>query len=195
MIRRDGYAKVLDFGLAKLSEPVATRSSGSEDQTRAMVKTNPGMVMGTASYMSPEQARGKEIDARTDIWSLGVVLYEMLARRVPFTGETVNHTIVSILEKEPLPLESVPLELQRIVRKALTKDVEMRYQSARDLLIDLKNLRRDLDIKGEIERSVVPARKPTTVGISETETRAFAAHATRRRQVQSTKSSSSLEYA
>src|SRR5262249_7194522 len=152
MIRSDGYAKVLDFGLAKLSESrrvgIATGSSGSEDATKIQVNTNPGVVMGTVSYMSPEQARGNPTDARTDIWSLGVVLYEMLARRVPFTGETTSHTIVSILEKEPLALENVPPELQRIVRKALTKDSDMRYQSARDLLIDLKNLRRDLDIQG-----------------------------------------------
>ena len=152
MIRKDGYAKVLDFGLAKLTEPVAvaTGSTGSEDATRVQVNTTPGMVMGTVSYMSPEQARGNPTDARTDIWSLGVVVYEMLARRVPFTGETVSHTIVSILEKEPVLLENVPPELQRIIRKALTKDLDMRYQSARDLLIDLKNLRRDLDIQGEI---------------------------------------------
>src|SRR5439155_10827985 len=96
-------------------------------------QTHPGTIMGTVSYMTPEQARGNPTDARTDIWSLGVVLYEMLARKVPFTGDTTSHTIVSILEKEPLVLESIPAELQRIVRKALTKDIEMRYQSARDL--------------------------------------------------------------
>ena len=165
MIRKDGYAKVLDFGLAKLSEPgaVATGSeAASEDATKVQINTTPGMVMGTVSYMSPEQARGNPTDARTDIWSLGIVLYEMLAGKVPFTGETVNHTIVSILEKEPLLLENVPDELQRIVRKSLTKDVEMRYQSARDLLIDLKNLRRDLDIQGELERSTVPNRDLTS---------------------------------
>jgi serine/threonine protein kinase len=149
MIRQDGYAKVLDFGLAKLSEPGAV-ATGSEDATRAQVNTTPGMVMGTVSYMSPEQARGLPTDARTDIWSLGIVLYEMLTGKLPFSGETVNHTIVSILEKEPLQLENVPGELQRIVRKSLTKDLEMRYQSARDMLIDLKNLRRELDIQGEL---------------------------------------------
>ncbi|MEP6788140.1 MAG: serine/threonine-protein kinase, partial [Acidobacteriota bacterium] len=110
MIRKDGYAKVLDFGLAKLSEHKPANAS-SEDATRAQVNTTPGMVMGTVSYMSPEQARGNPTDARTDIWSLGIVLYEMLAGRVPFTGETVNHTIVSILEKEPQRLENVPDEL------------------------------------------------------------------------------------
>ena len=101
MLRTDGYAKVLDFGLAKLSEPrhvgVAT-GSGSEDATQVRVNTAPGIVMGTVSYMSPEQARGNPTDNRTDLWSLGVVLYEMIARKLPFSGETVNHTIVAILE-------------------------------------------------------------------------------------------------
>src|SRR3982751_5370745 len=158
MIRKDGYAKVLDFGLAKLSEQKGTDSISTEGETKALVYTNPGVVMGTVWYMSPEQARGKETDLRTDIWSLGVVLYEMIAGRVPFTGETTNHSIIAILEKEPLLLENVPVELQRIVRKSLTKDADMRYQSARDMLIDLKNLRRDLDIQGELERSVMPSR-------------------------------------
>src|SRR5882672_10017097 len=204
MLRKDGYAKVLDFGLAKLSEPgaVATGSAGSEDATRAQVNTTPGMVMGTVSYMSPEQARGTTTDARTDIWSLGVVLYEMLAGKVPFTGETVNHTIVSILEKEPLLLTNVPAELQRIVRKSMTKDVEMRYQSAHDLLIDLKNLRRDLDIQGELERSNVPNRAATTELANENQAHFYAsgsAAATKSGQAAATHSvatsSSSLEYA
>src|SRR5437588_2236941 len=179
MIRRDGYAKVLDFGLAKLSEPpaVATGSSGSEDATRIQFNTNPGVVMGTVSYMSPEQARGNPTDARTDIWSLGVVLYEMLARKVPFTGDTASHTIVSILEKEPLLLENVPAELQRIVRKSMTKDLDMRYQSARDLLIDLKNLRRELDIQGELERSIIPNREAVTGALRESETQMYASGA------------------
>jgi TolB-like protein/Tfp pilus assembly protein PilF len=206
MLRKDGYAKVLDFGLAKLSEPrpvgVASGSAGSEDATRVQVNTTPGMVMGTVSYMSPEQARGKETDARTDIWSLGVVLYEMLAGKVPFTGETINHTIVSILEREPLLLENVPPELQRIVRKSMTKDVDMRYQSARDLLIDLKNLRRDLDIQGELERSIIPNRAATTESANENQTQVQASGsvaATSSGQAAATHSvttsSSSLEYA
>ena len=203
MIRGDGYAKVLDFGLAKLSEPppVAGPQTGSEEATRIQVNTNPGVVMGTVSYMSPEQARGNPTDARTDIWSLGVVLYEMLARRVPFPGDTTSHTIVSILEKEPLALENVPAELQRIVRKALTKDLEMRYQSARDLLIDLKNLRRDLDIQGEIERSVIPNREITATPIRENATETYHSGSVAGTQSTTgatpftTKSSSSLEYA
>ena len=204
MIRRDGYAKVLDFGLAKLSEspPVglATGSSGSEDATRIQINTNPGVVMGTVSYMSPEQARGNPTDARTDIWSLGVVLYEMLARRVPFTGDTSSHTIVSILEKEPLALEKVPAELQRIVRKALTKDADMRYQSARDLLIDLKNLRRDLDIQGELERSIIPNREAAIGSIDDKATQVYASgslatHSGQAPATQQPSSASSLEYA
>jgi TolB-like protein/Tfp pilus assembly protein PilF len=153
--------------------------------------------MGTVSYMSPEQARGNITDARTDLWSLGVVLYEMLAGKVPFSGETINHTIVSILEKEPPSLTNVPAELQRIVRKSLTKDADMRYQSARDLLIDLKNLRRELDIQGELERSVVPNRPAITSG-SENQTQVYA-DATKSGQSATTQgvttSSSSLEYA
>ena len=201
MLRKDGYAKVLDFGLAKLTEKKTTDEVSMEGATRVFVNTTPGMVMGTVSYMSPEQARGKETDARTDIWSLGVVLYEMLAGKVPFTGETINHAIVSILEKEPLLLENVPGELQRIVRKSLTKDVEMRYQSARDLLIDLKNLHRDLDIQGELERSFIPNRETADASL-ENATQANttgSAAATRSGQApatqQITNSSSSLEYA
>ena len=201
MIRADGYTKVLDFGLAKLTERKRSDKISLEGETKAFVQTNPGVVMGTVSYMSPEQARGKEIDARTDLWSLGVCLYEMLAGKVPFQGETVNHTIVAILEKEPLLLENVPDELQRIVRKALTKDKEMRYQTARDLLIDLKNLRRNLDIQGELERSVIPNRASTgqieenateiynQKSIEETNTESGA------KTTQNITNSSSLEYA
>ncbi len=201
MIRRDGYAKVLDFGLVKLTEKKNADDVSLEDATRAFINTTPGLVMGTVSYMSPEQARGKETDARTDIWSLGVVLYEMLSGKVPFSGETVNHTIVSILEKELLLLENVPAELQRIVRKSMTKDVDMRYQSARDLLIDLKNLRRDLDIQGELERSVVPNRETANASL-ENGTQMYASDAiatTKSGQAAATHSvttsSSSLEYA
>ncbi len=202
MIRQDGYAKVLDFGLAKLTEKRQTDEVSLEGATKAFVKTNPGMVMGTVSYMSPKQARGKETDARTDLWSLGVVLYEMLAGKVPFAGETINHTIVSILEKEPKLLENVPDELQRIVRKTLTKDVEMRYQSARDLLIDLKNLRRDLDIQGELERSIVPNREAMTNQVQENETQIYSSKSVEETKVESEAKatqnvtiSSSLEYA
>jgi len=159
MVRTDGIVKVLDFGLAKLLEDHAHDMIDHEADTRALVLTDPGRVLGTPQYMSPEQARGQELDARTDIWSLGVVLYEMLAGRPPFHGETKSHTVVSILETEPAPLTTfapdTPAELQRIVRKALTKDRDSRYQTARDLMIDLKSLRRDLDIQTEMRRSNV----------------------------------------
>jgi len=169
MVRKDRYVKVLDFGLAKLSSSGAAASGAidSEGETRALVHTNPGAVMGTVNYMSPEQAQGKETDARTDLWSLGVALYEMLSGQIPFEGRTDNHTIVSILETEPAPLENVPDELQRIVRKTLSKEKDTRYQTARDLLIDLKNLRRDLDIQGELERSVVPNATHRSASVEE----------------------------
>jgi serine/threonine protein kinase/pimeloyl-ACP methyl ester carboxylesterase/tetratricopeptide (TPR) repeat protein len=161
MVRHDGIVKVLDFGLAKLLEDHAREMIDHEADTRALVLTDPGRVLGTPAYMSPEQARGQDLDARTDIWSLGVVLYEMVAGRAPFRGETKSHTVVSILETEPAPLATfapdAPAELQRIVRKALTKDRDSRYQTARDLMIDLKSLRRDLDIQSEMQRSSAPS--------------------------------------
>ena len=155
MLRPDGYVKVLDFGLAKLSGPGF--EAGNEASTIARVDTNPGVVMGTVQYMSPEQARGRNVDARTDVWSLGVVLYEMIANRSPFEAETQSDTIVSILEKEPTPLTLLtppaPAELQRIVSKALAKDKEERYQTAKEMATDLRRLRQQLDVQVELERS------------------------------------------
>jgi serine/threonine protein kinase/Tol biopolymer transport system component len=160
MLRRDGIVKVLDFGLAKLTEEKDLSQVDPEAETRGLVRTDPGTVLGTARYMSPEQVRGLELDARTDIWSLGVVMYEMVARGLPFVGETKSHVMVSILDQEPASLAAfapnAPTELQRIVRKCLSKDRDSRYQTSRDLMIDLKNLRRDLDLQGEIERSIAP---------------------------------------
>ncbi len=130
MVRPDGLVKVLDFGLAKLTGKTA---ADKEAETRVQVQTQAGMILGTAAYMSPEQARGKTVDTRTDIFSLGVVLYEMLAGRPPFTGETINHTIVAILEQEPPPLsqfvQNYPGEIERIVGKALAKNADERYQT------------------------------------------------------------------
>ena len=157
MLRSDGLVKVLDFGLAKLSEPaLAGGSIDTEGETRAQVRTSPGMVMGTAKYMSPEQTRGKHLDARSDIWSLGVVMYEMLAGISPFAAETSNDSIAAILMKEPSPLaESTPPELRRIVRKCLQKKADERYQTVKDLLLDLKNLKRELEFSHELERSQI----------------------------------------
>jgi serine/threonine-protein kinase len=159
MVRADGLVKVLDFGLAKLIETQAP-STDSVARTIARANTDPGTVMGTAAYMSPEQARGQSVDARTDIFSLGVVIYEMIAGRAPFEGETASHVIVSILEKEPPPLTrsspEAPSELDRIVTKALAKDKDERYQTVKDLLIDLKRLKQRRDLDAEIERSISP---------------------------------------
>src|SRR5882724_2238565 len=159
MVRRDGYIKLLDFGLAKLSEPEDT-TTDTDAPTKAMVHTAAGTVIGTANYMSPEQAKGIHIDPRTDLWSLGAVLYEMVTGHLPFRGETSAESISLILQKEPPPLtrfaREVPAELERIVTKALTKDREERYQTAKDMLIDLRNLRRKLEVDAEIERTAAP---------------------------------------
>ena len=159
MIRRDGIVKVLDFGLAKLAQIQSIRS-GPDDSTRALVKTGTGVVMGTVAYMSPEQARGLSLDARTDIWSLGVVIYQMLTGSAPFSGATSSDTLVSILEREPRSLNSfspeIPEELEWIVTKALTKDFDDRYQTSREMLTDLRRLKQRLSVAAELERSVAP---------------------------------------
>lgn len=160
MLRPDGYVKILDFGLAKLTEKSdQSKTAGSEIDTMVKAHTNPGTVLGTVKYMSPEQARGKVLDQRTDVFSLGVVMYEMAAGRMPFTGATNIDTLVSILEKEPPPLDltwpEVPAEFQRIVSKALRKDREERYQTIKDLLIDLKNFKEELFVQ-KLERSKSP---------------------------------------
>lgn len=157
MLRRDGIVKVLDFGLAKLTERWRADDVDQDAATKAMVQTEPGVIMGTTAYMSPEQARGREIDTRTDIWSLGVVLYEMITGRPPFKSETASDTNAAILKSEPTALSQyapdTPGELERIVRKALQKDREERYQVVKDFLLDLKSLKRDLDLSAAFERS------------------------------------------
>ena len=160
MIRRDHIVKVLDFGLAKPTTPASGGKVDSEAGTKVLVHTEPGLVMGTVSYMSPEQSQGKGIDHRTDIWSTGVVLYEMIAGVVPFQGKDIHRQIIAIQEQEPAPfsqlVEGVPDRLEEIVVKCLAKEKDERYQTAKDLLIDLRNLRRKLDVDAEIERTVAP---------------------------------------
>jgi serine/threonine protein kinase len=160
MVRRDGIVKVLDFGLAKLAEQPAPDAVDTEAATRARVNTEPGVVMGTVTYMSPEQARGLDVDARTDIWSLGVLLYECVAGSAPFTGRTPTDIIASIVKTAPLPLTRLapeaPVKLWEIAAKALEKDREERYQGVRDLLVDLRRLKKRLEFEAEMERSVSP---------------------------------------
>jgi len=149
MVRDDGIVKVLDFGLAKLTEPEPPVAP-LRDKVQDKNSSDSGMVMGTLRYMSPEQARGEKVDARTDIFSLGVVLYQMIAGCTPFVGATGNETMAAILRDEPLPLTghapATPGELDRIVSRALRKSPAERYQSAKDLLADLKELKQHLEL-------------------------------------------------
>ena len=143
MVRPDGYVKILDFGLAKLAKPASIAQSEITTLTAA------GQIMGTTQYMSPEQSRGQELDARTDIWSLGAVLYEMVSGKSPFAGPTMSDTMASVLTREPKPLSASGVSagepLDRILLKALSKDPRQRYQSMADMAVDLRHLRRELD--------------------------------------------------
>jgi len=174
MLRPDGYVKVLDFGIAKAAEqevPVTIPT----DEALLLVETNLGSILGTVRYMSPEQARGAPVDKRTDIWSLGVVLYEMITGHAPFTGDAPREVMTSILEIEPPPLTSyiaeTPVQLRQIVSKALNKEREERYQSALEPLEALKSLRRGMDFKTELGRSTASplwlrwTRSPTAVAL------------------------------
>lgn len=157
MLRPDGYVKVLDFGLAKLTEQEFSTAE-TDARTIEQLDTQPGMVLGTAKYMSPEQARGLKVDGRSDIFSLGVLFYEMVTGRAPFEGDTTSDLIASILKVDPPPLTDswpdAPNELERIISKALSKGTEDRYQSAGDMLVDLKTLRQELELESKIQRAI-----------------------------------------
>jgi serine/threonine-protein kinase len=153
MLRPDGYVKVLDFGIAKLAESAFAEATADGAEPMTLAETNLGSILGTVRYMSPEQACGGQIDKSTDIWSLGLVLYEMVTGHVPFTGDTSREVMSSILEKEPPPLTTyvgnAPAELQQIINRTVRKDREERYQSAHQLLEALKDFRRKLDAESE----------------------------------------------
>ncbi len=169
--RRDHVVKVLDFGLAKATGERRTSTlTAHESEAATEFKTAPHVLMGTLNYMSPEQTQAHAVDVRTDIWSTGVMIYEMVSGLLPFKGATVSHTVVQILEKEPVPLTELkqrkaPPELQRIVAKALAKNPDERYQTANDMLTDLSSLKRRLEMEAEIDptspldiaRSTVPS--------------------------------------
>ncbi|MEP6902284.1 MAG: protein kinase [Actinomycetota bacterium] len=155
MIRNDGYVKVLDFGIAKLSER-ETPKIESDAATLIQAITDKGTILGTAFYMSPEQARGLAVDARSDIFSLGAVIYEMIARKLPFSGATVADIIASILKSEPLPLagivKNLPPEFERSIAKSLNKNREERYQTMNEFADDLKQIRQRLEFETELQR-------------------------------------------
>ena len=157
MVTNRGKAKVLDFGLAKAA---ATTGPFPITDITTQANTEPGLLMGTVQYMSPEQALGREVDHRTDIFSLGVALYELTTGRLPFYGATASETIDKIIHAQPEAIArfnyDIPAELERIIRKALRKDVEARYQTAKDLLVDLKNLKQEMEVEGLLERSLTP---------------------------------------
>jgi len=161
IVRSDGYVKVLDFGLAKLARPArvhaAADSAEFDSLGGALVDTSPGLVMGTVAYMSPEQARGYEVDERGDVWSLGCVIYEMVTGRQPFTGPTPSDVMAAVLQREPPPLsgrgDSIPAELERLTLKALAKERDERYRSVSEMLLDLRRLRRRMEFEAEMSRA------------------------------------------
>jgi eukaryotic-like serine/threonine-protein kinase len=199
MLRRDGIVKVLDFGLAKLNDRVDPEQEvDAEAATKARVQTEPGVVLGTAAYMSPEQARGKDVDARTDIFSLGAVVYEMISGRAPFAGETGADIIGALIHKEPQPLSTLvsntPAELQHIVGKALRKDRDERYQTVKSLLVDFKTLKQELDFSAKLERSSSPDSKDAATKNSAQATTANAAMENAGTQATIARPTSSAEY-
>ncbi len=163
MIRPNGLAKILDFGIAKLTEKQSPELD-SEGRTAVQVSTSPGMIIGTANYMSPEQAKGQEVDARTDIFSLGVVLYEMISGHLPFEGEGAMETIGAIIHKEPKPLsdEAITPVIKKIIGKTLRKNRDERYQTMKGLLADLKDMKEELHFQNKLDKTIQPDRAKTS---------------------------------
>jgi len=209
MVRGDGLVKLLDFGLAKLTERHES-SSEPEAVTMGLVNTEPGTVLGTVDYMSPEQAAGREVDARADVWSLGVVLYEMVAARVPFAGVSKSHVIVAIIDRDPLPVThfapEVPEALEWIIAEALTKDPEERCQTAKEMLAKLRRLKQRVESgvlptsPSDLNRSLsphslAPATKSSLVSLAERETTLQEGRSSARsRELADTRGLSSVEY-
>ncbi|MDQ3749318.1 MAG: protein kinase [Acidobacteriota bacterium] len=166
MIRPDGYVKVLDFGLAKLVEQKNPSILSLEPSTVRQNQTAKGVIMGTVNYMSPEQAKGERVDERTDIFSLGVVIYEMMAGRTPFAGDSMSETFANLINAEPQPLSrfaaNVPDEMQRIVAKMLRKNKDERYQTMMDVLTDSRDLRENLTLDEKLEKSRSPESENAT---------------------------------
>jgi serine/threonine protein kinase len=167
IIASPGYVKVLDFGLAKLQRE-SSDVVVPDEATHVRSSTEPGKIMGTAGYMSPEQAEGKPVDHRSDIFSLGCILYEMVSGRAPFRGRSTIDTIHNIIHAEPPPLRELPPEMQRIVAKALAKSPDDRYQSAKDLAVDLRRLLRELDSNTShaSDYGYTPSRSRTRRGLA-----------------------------
>jgi eukaryotic-like serine/threonine-protein kinase len=187
MIRPDGLIKLLDFGIAKVSPPIAPAGTHRvESATTLKGGTSPGFIIGTAAYMSPEQAKGILVDARTDVFSFGVLLYEMLTGRHPFEGETPMDVIGAILHKEAVPirqlLPDIPAEIERIINKLLRKDSNERYQTIKDALIDLKDVRKELEFQEKLKGTVPSGKEKANT---------TAAHTTSQTRVQT---HSSAEY-
>ncbi len=168
IVRTDGIVKVLDFGIAKLTERQVEETIRRRALSVAPATSEPGMVLGTAKYMSPEQARGLVVDSRSDIFSLGSVIYEMVTGRAAFEGETASDVMAEILKVDPPPpvdyAPDVPNELERIISKALRKDRETRYQAVKDLLIDLQDFKKEAEFQAKLHGSVRPKSQTTGWG-------------------------------
>ena len=173
MIRPDGYVKVLDFGLVKLVERKNKSILGLEDSTVGQNQTAKGVILGTVNYMSPEQAKGEPVDERTDIFSFGVLIYEMITARTPFAGDSVSETFANLINQEPPPIArfaaNAPDELTRIVSKMLRKKADERYQTMKDVLTDLKDLRENLTLDGKSEKSRSPENGNATAILQATD--------------------------